>query len=66
MLFSWLLLLTATPFCNSIIASGKLCGYQYFLITVLFVKTKEMSVKKLTFLLHPNFGVFCRKYIVAF
>ena len=35
--------------CNGIIASGKLCDYEYFLITVLSVKTKEISVKKFAF-----------------
>ena len=36
-------------FCNGIIASGELWNYKYFLITVFFVKTKEMLVKKFTF-----------------
>ena len=37
-------------FCHGIIVSGKLCDYEYLLINVLFVKTKEMSVKKLAFI----------------
>ena len=47
-------------------ASGKLCDYEYFLIPVLFVKTKEMSLKKFAFWLRPIFTIFYRKYIVAF
>ena len=47
----------ATPFnsysfCNGIIASAKLSDFEYFPITVyciLFVKAKEMPVKKLRF-----------------
>ena len=34
---------------RGIIASGKLRNHEYFLITVLFVKTKKMSVKKSCF-----------------
>ena len=44
-LHSWLLLMATPPnsysFCDDIIASGKLCNYEYLLITV-FVETKEM------------------------
>ena len=36
-------------FCNGVIASGKLRDYEYFLITILFVKTKEISVKNSRF-----------------
>ena len=36
-------------FCNGIKESEKLLDYEYFLITVLFVKTKKMPVKKLRF-----------------
>ena len=65
----------ATPFnCYSfsngiIIASGKLWDHNFFfffLVTVLFVKTKELSVKKSAFLLHPIFAIFCGKSTVAF
>ena len=62
-----MLFLIATPFnsysfCDGIIASGELCDYEYFLITKLFVKTKEMSVKKYAFLLRTIFAIFYRKY----
>ena len=64
-LFSWLLLIPAIfdsySFCDGIIASGKLCHYEYFLITKLFVKTKEMSVKKYAFLLRTIVANFYRK-----
>ena len=69
-LFSWLLLIAIlfaiTPinnysFYNGIIASGKLCDYEYFLITVLFVNAKDFA-----FLLHPIFVIFCKKYVAAF
>ena len=43
----------SNSFCNGLIVSGKLWDYEYFLITVLFVKTKEMPVKKFAFLLRP-------------
>ena len=47
-------LLMATPsnscsFYNNVIESGKLCDCKYFLTTMLFVKTKEMSVKNSLF-----------------
>ena len=45
--------LNGYSFCNGIIASGKLCDYEYFLITALFVKIKEISMKKILFLLSP-------------
>ena len=35
--------------------SGKLLDCEYFLITVLFVKTKEIPVKKITFFLGSRF-----------
>ena len=44
-------LFNSYSFCDGIIASGKLCDYEHFLITVLFVKTKGMSVKKFALLL---------------
>ena len=44
----------------------EVCDYKYHLVTVLFMKTKKMSLKKSTFLLHPIFVIFCRKLIVAF
>ena len=50
---------------RGIIASGKLCNHEYFLITVLFVKTKKMS-EKIVFLFRPIYGIFCRKPIAAF
>ena len=53
-------------FCNGIIASGKLCDCEYFVITVFFVKTKEILAKKFAYLLRPVFAIFCRKYIAAF
>ena len=52
--------------CNRILASGNLCDCEYFLIIVLLVKAKEMSVKKFEFLLRPIFAIFCRNYIAAF
>ena len=64
--FSSLLLLKATPFVNSIIASGKFSDYKDFVETVLFVKTKEMIVKTFAFLLFPIFFIFCRKNIAPF
>ena len=47
-------------FCNGIM-SGKLDNFEYFLITVLFVKTKEISGKILVFIASN-----CWKYIAAF
>ena len=41
--------LNSYSFSDSIRASGRSCDYEYFLIPVLFVKGKEMVVKKFTF-----------------
>ena len=56
----------ATPFksysfCNGIRASRKLCECEYCLIAVLFVKAKEMSVKKFEFFLASKFCDFTQK-----
>ena len=59
-------------FCNDIIASTNIIkniiieDYKHFFLTLLFVKTKEMAVKKFAFLLRPIFTIICRKYIAAF
>ena len=58
----------STPFksysiCNGIIASGKLCDNKYFLITVLFVKTKEILMTKFELVLCRTFAIFRGKYI---
>ena len=52
-------------FCNDIIASGKSCDYDS-LPNALFVKTKEMSVKKFMFLLRAIFAISSRNHIAAF
>ena len=51
-------------FSKGIIAFGKLYDYKYFLITLLFVKTKEMSVKKFALLLRPIFVIFYRNILL--
>ena len=53
-------------FCNGIIASGKLCDCEEYILTTVFVKTREISLKKIGFLLHSIFAIFCREYIAAF
>ena len=50
-------------FCNGRIASRMLCDYEYFLITVLFVKTKKVLVKKL---LLPIFAIFSKNMLRLF
>ena len=44
----------------------EVCDSEYFLITELFVKTWEMSVKKVTFFLCPAFAIFCRNILGFF
>ena len=67
----------ATPFnsyffSSGVIASQEVVWLRIFSNNCVVVKTKEMPVKKITFLLRPNFSdfiaskIFCRKYIAAF
>ena len=53
-------------FWNAVITSEKLWDYECSLITVFFIKTEEMSVKKNAFLLRPIFAIFCRDFIATF
>ena len=49
-------------FCNDIMRLGSCVTTNVFLITVLFVKTNEMPLKKVEFLLRPILVIFCRKH----
>ena len=53
-------------FCNNVIASAKLYDYEYFLITVLFVKAKEMLVRKIRVFVASNFYDFLQKIYCGF
>ena len=59
--FKWLLLLTATSF-----PTWYSHIWEYFLVTVLFVKTKEMPVKKFALLLRPSSAIFWEKTCCSF
>ena len=50
---------------RGIIASGKLCNHEYFLITIV-CKNKKNVCEKIVFLFRPIYGIFCRKPIAAF
>ena len=49
---------------HGIIVSGKLLDCEYFLITVLFVKTKEIPVGKIKFFLGSRFFGFLAENIL--
>ena len=58
--------LKSYPFCNGVLASGKMCDYEKFLIAVLFVKNKRDVSEKVCVFIPSNFFKFLPKIYYGF